>query len=160
MAVVILGSSRSHGDTRKLTDFLVESKGYVFVDLNDYKISYYDYHNSNVDDDYLSLMQDISKHDHLIFASPIYWYSMSAQMKTFFDRFTDIMTVRKDIGKSLAGKKVSVISCSGSSSFNEEFPKPFERTAGYFDMEYHRHVHGWIKDSEVPSEVKQKLLQL
>ncbi len=51
-------------------------------------------------------MNDIvDKYDVLIFATPVYWYSMSGIMKVFFDRITDLLTIKKDIGRKLKGKK-------------------------------------------------------
>jgi len=60
---------------------------------------------------------------------------MSTQHKIFFDRFSDLLTVRKDLGRKLRGKKLFVIS-----SFGESYPKGFEDTfeqiCEYLGMEY------------------------
>ena len=83
--LIILGSSRKDGDTKKVVDELVKLTGWDLIDLNDYKISYYDYEHKNLDDDYLPLMRKIiANYDVLIFATPVYWYSMSGIMKVFF----------------------------------------------------------------------------
>ena len=71
--LVILGSSRKDGDTKKIVDRLIGISDWDVIDLNDYKIGYYDYEHTNLDDDYLSLMQGIVKnYDVLIFATPVY----------------------------------------------------------------------------------------
>jgi len=40
---------------------------------------------NNIDDDFISLMTEIiEKYDTLIFATPVYWYSMSRILKKSF----------------------------------------------------------------------------
>ncbi|MCG8573408.1 MAG: NAD(P)H-dependent oxidoreductase [Flavobacteriales bacterium] len=88
--VIIVGSSRNNGDTVALANELVQQTNWDLINLNDYKFSYYDYEHKNKDDDYLKLMKRIiQEYDTLIFATPVYWYSMSGIMKVFFDRITD-----------------------------------------------------------------------
>ena len=41
--VIILGSSRKDGNTRKVADEIVRMAGWDLIDLKDYNISYYDY---------------------------------------------------------------------------------------------------------------------
>jgi multimeric flavodoxin WrbA len=49
-------------------------------------------------DDMSELIEKVLKADVLVFASPVYFYSMSAQLKTFIDRLTPIYEqVRADI---------------------------------------------------------------
>ena len=53
------------------------------------------------------------QYEQIIFATPIYWYAMSAQLKTFFDRMTDLLTIHKPLGRQLRkGKKMFLIACS------------------------------------------------
>ena len=92
--VVIVGSSRNDGDTSNLISVLIEKSEWDLINLNDYNFSYYDYNHENRNDDYLGLMrQIIEKYDTLIFATPVYWYSMSGIMKVFFDRITDLLEI-------------------------------------------------------------------
>lgn len=59
-------------------------------------------------DDYLNLMKQIlEKYETLILATPVYWYSMSGIMKVFFDRLTDLLTIEKELGRKLRGKKIA-----------------------------------------------------
>ena len=121
-SVYILGSSRSDGDTRIILDYLCKKNTFEIIDLLDYKISYFDYEHNNSSDDYLPLMREIlNNYDHLIFATPVYWYSMSAIMKCFFDRITDLLKVEKDLGRKLRGKYMSLISCSSSDELDPSF---------------------------------------
>ena len=110
--------------------------------MNDYKIGYYDYEHRNRNDDYLPLMKElIEKYDKFIFATPVYWYSMSGIMKVFFDRITDLLEIEKDIGRKLRGKSMAVISCSIGNNLNDAFWLPFSETANYLGMAYLGNAH-------------------
>jgi multimeric flavodoxin WrbA len=140
--VIISGSARNDGDTAALTDQLVEKTGWDLIRLNDFHFSYYDYQHQNRDDDFLSLMKQlIHGYDTMIFATPVYWYAMSGIMKVFFDRFTDLLTIEKDLGRQLRGMKMAAISCSHGENLGEQFWLPFIRTAEYLGMEYAGHIH-------------------
>ena len=140
--VVIVGSSRKDGDTANLTKQLIEKSNWDLIDLNDFGFSYFDYKHENRNDDYLTLMRKIvEKYDTLIFATPVYWYSMSGIMKVFFDRFTDLLTIEKELGRKLRGKKMAVMSCSVGENLGENFWLPFSETAKYLGMEYIGNSH-------------------
>src|SRR6056297_2974216 len=140
--VVILGSSRNDGDTAILTKMLIKQSKWDLIDLNDYDFGYFDYKHENRNDNYLTLMADlIKKYDTLIIATPVYWYSMSGIMKVFFDRITDLLTIRKELGRKLRGKKMAVISCSIGNNLGEYFWLPFSETANYLGMEYLGNIH-------------------
>ena len=62
-------------------------------------------------------------------------------MKVFFDRFTDIITIEKELGRKLRGKKMGVISCSVGENLGKYFWLPFIETAKYLGMEYLGNIH-------------------
>ena len=128
------------------------------IDLNDYSFSYYDYENKNRADDFLKIAKQLTPYNHLIFATPIYWYSMSAIMKTFFDRLTDLITIEKEMGRSLKGKTISSIACSSDQEEYEGFEMPFVNTAEYLEMHFGKHLHTWIEADQIPKTVKTSLL--
>ena len=140
--LIIFGSSRSNGETRKMVDELIKISGWDVIDLNDYKFSFYDYQHKNLDDDYLPLMRKIIvEYDVLIFATPVYWYSMSGIMKVFFDRITDLLDNEKDLGRKLRGKSMAAISCSAGDNLGNNFWLPFSETARYLGMDYLGNTH-------------------
>lgn len=140
--VVIIGSSRNDGDTVILTNELIRQSNWDLINLNDYNFSYFDYEHKNRNDDYLTLMEQIiKKYDTLIFATPVYWYSMSGIMKVFFDRITDLLTIEKELGRKLRGKKMAVVSCSTGGNLGKYFWLPFSETANYLGMDYLGHTH-------------------
>jgi multimeric flavodoxin WrbA len=135
-SIIIIGSARDDGNTAKAVELINSKLNSEIINLNDLDISYFDYSHSNQYDDFIPTAEKLKDYDQFIFATPVYWYSMSAIMKTFFDRMTDLVTIRKDIGRSFKGKKIFVVSTSSSNKFIEFFVKPFEATADYFDMTY------------------------
>jgi multimeric flavodoxin WrbA len=73
---------------------------------------------------------------HLIFATPVYWYAMSGLMKVFFDRLTELITTSKPLGRAMKGKCCYLISCGTDAELPPGFDVPFRLTAKYFEMEF------------------------
>ncbi|MBM4882829.1 NAD(P)H-dependent oxidoreductase [Vibrio parahaemolyticus] len=133
---VILGTSKSDGYTRKLADSFVEQSGAKLFDLSNFNVSFYDYSHENKNDDFLPIIHELLSFDHLVFASPVYWYSMSAQLKVFFDRLSDLLTIEKGLGRRLKGKSISVLSTGYNLELPDCFVQPFELTAKYMQLEF------------------------
>lgn len=155
--VIILGSSNSHGDTRKIVEAVREKIDADLIDLNTLDIGYFDYEFKNQDDDFFKTVEQILKYEHIIFASPVYWYSMSAVMKTFFDRISDLLKIRKPLGRRLRGKTMWVISSSSDAEVFPSFLKTFELSAEYLGMRYGGNLWGWIEEGAIPEEMKADL---
>jgi len=134
--VIIFSSSRSHGNTRKAVDALFPESQPKLIDLNKKNISFFDYNGKKENDDFLPLIEEILKYKTFIFASPTYWYSMCAQMKTFFDRLSELYSSRTDLLKALEGKNVFVIT-SYAGIESPCFEDPFKLTSNYLKMNYH-----------------------
>ena len=65
--VVILASSRSNGNTRKIVDYLISITPEIsLIDLNEYSIGYFDYNFKNSDDDFINLIKRIVDFDQII----------------------------------------------------------------------------------------------
>ena len=133
---VILGTSKSDGNTRKLADSFVEQSGAKLFDLSNFNVSFSDYSHENKNDDFLPIIHELLSFDHLVFASPVYWYSMSAQLKVFFDRLSDLLTIEKELGRRLKGKSISVLSTGYNLELPDCFVQPFELTAKYMQLEF------------------------
>ena len=133
--IIIFGSSRSFGNTRKTVNDIIGQANVELVDLNNLDITPYDYEHRNLSDDFIPLIERIVTYDKIIIATPVYWYSMSTQVKIFLDRFSDILTIRKDLGRKLRGKKLFVLA-SFNSSYPMGFETTFEQICEYMEMEY------------------------
>jgi NAD(P)H-dependent FMN reductase len=133
--ILIYGSSRGDGHTRRAVQDIIEERNIPIVDLLDLDISYFDYEHANENDDFLPLMERIVNHNPIIIATPVYWYSMSATMKTFFDRWSDLITIRKDLGRALENKFMYVITSYGT-DFPIGFEDPIRLTCTYMKMQF------------------------
>ena len=158
--VIILGSSRKDGETKKVVSELIRISGWDLIDLKDYNISQFDYEHLNRNDDFIQLMKKITEnYDVLIFATPVYWYSMSGIMKTFFDRFTDLLRIEKDTGRKLRDKYMAVISCSNGDNLGDHFWLPFKKSSEYLGMNYIANLHTYQGKDEAHkiAEFKNKI---
>ena len=145
--VIILGSSRKNGETKKVVTELIRISGWDLIDLTDFKISHFDYEHLNRNDDFIDLLKRITKnYDVLIFATPVYWYSMSGIMKVFFDRMTDLLKIEK--GRKLRNKYMAVISCSNGDNLEDDFWLPFKKSAEYLGMNYIADLHTYQGKNE------------
>lgn len=142
--IIIQGSARSIGNTSNIIKHLSSKLQFDLVDLKTKNFSGYDYSFKNADDDFLPLAANlINNYDKFIFATPVYWYSMSGLMKNFLDRFSDLLGPHKELGRKLRGKSIGVISCSGDNDIQEAMYMPFKESAKYLGMTYLGEVHGW-----------------
>ena len=150
--IIILASSRNPGNTAYIADRIVEKTGAELVDIGSKSVGYYDYAARNQSDDYQGIVDRMLEADTIIFASPVYWFTMSAQMKTFFDRFTDLITVRKEAGRELAGKKAYLLISGSEPELPAGFEEPFQLTFEYFNMSYMGNVYCYFIKSKEPDE--------
>ena len=140
--LIISGSARKNGETNKVVKELQCISGWNSIDLVDYNISHFDYEHKNRNDDFIQLVQKIlENYDVLIFATPVYWYSMSGIMKMFIDRITDLLKIEKEKGRKLRGKYMAVMSSSNGGNLEDQFWQPFKKSADYLGMHYLSDVH-------------------
>lgn len=118
------------------------------IDLLDFTIHPFRYEQEYPDDDdFLRLIETyVLPNEQIIFASPVYWYSMSGPMKIFFDRLSDLLKSRKELGRQLRGKRMSVLSCGNDQEVNDSFFAAFRLSAEYLGMAYGPEWHGWIEE--------------
>jgi multimeric flavodoxin WrbA len=122
-AIALLASARRDGNTGELTDRIAARLGIEVVDLAQVRMAPYDYEHRNRGDGFEPLMLRVLEFEHLIFASPVYWYSMSSPMKVFLDRVTDFLDLPDllEHGRRLRGKTGHVV-CT---SIYPDPPQPF-----------------------------------
>jgi len=117
---VIYGSSRPNSNTELLTEQIIKGLDVEKIYLKDFNIKpiidmrhaeegFQDRH-----DDYNSIIDRILPHDTLIFATPIYWYSMSGLMKNLIDRWSQTLKDQAypDFKKQMA-RKVAYVAAVG-----------------------------------------------
>ena len=142
--LAILASSRRNGNTEQLLQrVLNQLPDTGLVDLSAHSIVPYDYEQDYSDGDgFDAIAAAMVRAEVIIFASPVYWYSMSGPMKIFFDRLTDLTEKHKAMGKSLKGKTIFLVSTGGSPQAPASFAAPFVDSAGYFDMHWGGMLYG------------------
>lgn len=133
--LVILGSSRQNSTTLEAVQSELPFKDYELVELCKQSIHPYDY-DSAPKDDFLNIVDKMINAKTIVFATPVYWYSMSGYLKTFFDRLTELITTCKHLGRQLKGKEVYLLSTGSDVSLPDGFEIPFKRTCEYFEMNY------------------------
>ncbi|WP_136479847.1 flavodoxin family protein [Cognatitamlana onchidii] len=157
--VIIQASSRSNGDTGSIVKHIQSYTNYDIIDLKTKDIGHYDYNYQNQHDDFPGLMAFIISHyDTIIFATPVYWYSMSGILKVFFDRISDLLRIDKDLGRKLRGKNMAMISISNHDDIMPGFSMPFKESAKYLGMHYLGDIHASIENNEISDQVKLRLL--
>ena len=154
--LVIIGSARMNGNTKKMVDFVFAGRNYTEIDLLAYQLFPYNY-----DDDYPTsdrfeeLVEIINQHKIIIFATPVYWYAMSGLMKTLFDRLTTLVTTKKEMGRNLKGKTVSLIAVGTDPELPDGFEIPFSLTASYLKMNYQQRIY-FTEDQHIIDLAKQQ----
>jgi multimeric flavodoxin WrbA len=147
--IVLFSSSRRQGNTGKLLDSLLERADIAFIDLSTFDISEYDYEHKNIGDDFVPLMKQLMGYNKIIFASPVYWYSVTPTMKTFIDRISDLLDVPDflDLGRQLRGKTGFVLATSSSAEISSSFINSFKDTFKYLGMAYGGFLHAECSDT-------------
>ena len=147
--LIVFGSSRSDGETGEIVGTISLETGFEVIDLLDFRINRFDYDNRFSGDDFLSVVERLIEAETIVFATPVYWYSMSGIMKDFFDRFTDLLRFEKEKGRLLRGKSMALISSSSGEDPPDYFVRPFEDTAHYLGMKFVGHLHSWVEDGDI-----------
>ena len=88
-----------------------------------------------------------------IFASPVYWYSVSPPMKVFLDRISDFLDLPDllDQGRRLRGKQAYIVCTSVDDEVSKAFLDALTDTFQYLGMRFGGIVHvdcrdGYIRD--------------
>ena len=149
-AAVILGTSRSDGNTRKVVNAILAGRSVEIVDLSQIRISAYDYEHRNIRDDFIPLIESIASKPLWIFATPVYWYTMSAQLKIFIDRLSDLFDIRTDLGQLLRGKSLAVVVSGTNPGLPPGFESPFQLTCEYVGMHYAGAFYWRFKTNDQP----------
>ncbi|MBB3970973.1 flavodoxin family protein [Mucilaginibacter phyllosphaerae] len=136
-SLLILGSNRKNSLTESITRKALGQTGFDMIDLLDHKIAHYNYDGHYpADDEFEAIIKKALPYDNIIFATPVYWYSMSGVMKVFFDRLTDLITIKKDLGKNLRGKSAAMVAVGADPTMPDGFEIPFKHTAAYLGIQY------------------------
>jgi multimeric flavodoxin WrbA len=177
---VIYGGTRPNGNTEFLTEQALHGLDIERIYLNRYHIQpIVDYRHDaggfpNVNDDHSTVIDLILQHDILIFATPIYWYSMSGTMKNFIDRWSQSLRDAKypNLKQQLAAKKAYVIAVGGDHPTVKGLPmiQQFQYIFDFMGTSFEGYILGKgskpgdIKEDKVAllaaSQLREKLMNL
>lgn len=159
---LILGSARKDSDTKFYADFVFKEQNHKIFNLLDFEISTYSYDNTYpISDKFLNLINELLNFETFVFATPVYWYSMSGLMKIFFDRLTELKKQKKEIGRKFKNKSVFLLVVGSDKEIPMGFEIPFKLTAEYFDMAYKSYIYfstSHIKTERENIETKRKFI--
>lgn len=153
-AIALFGSSRRNGNTGRLIDWVAGELGIDVVDIGGKNISAFDYEHKNIGDDFVPLMERTIDHQHIIFASPVYWYAVSPPMKIFLDRISDFL-IRPELldqGRKLRGKTGHVVSTSIEAQVAAPYLDAFKATFAYLGMHFGGVLHADCSDGYQPEK--------
>ncbi|WP_443944406.1 flavodoxin family protein [Pedobacter sp. AW1-32] len=140
--LIVNGSARLNGNTQKIVGRLTEGVPCKILNLAEHYLLPYSYENNYTpEDQFEQFGKELLFHQHIIFATPVYWYSMSGKLKNFFDRITDWVSSNTEIGRNLKGKSMQLIAVGTDGDLPDGFTTPFFMTANYLDMQYRGHLY-------------------
>ncbi len=147
----ILGSPRRNGNTarllRQFEQLVIPSHTVTRIDLADYSLQgclgcdacqAEDASFCSQDDDIARILRQLVTADVVLYASPVYAWGFSAQMKALLDRHYCLVKWGQPAHRSgLYGKPVmSLLSCGGRARENADLPQEmFRRQAAYLQCE-------------------------
>ena len=152
--IALFSSSRRHGNTGQFMDRIVTELDIEVVDLATKRLWAYDYEHRNRDDDFEPLMTRVLEFERVIFASPVYWYSVSPPMKVFLDRIADFLDLPDLLsqGRRLRGKTGYVVCTSIYAEAPKSFLGAFINTFDYLGMKFGGVGHANCSDGYVRSK--------
>lgn len=138
--VVITGSPRKNGNSFAMTDAFIkaaEAKGHTVTRFDAAMMEIGGCHACETcyktgkacsfDDDFNLIAPAILEADAVVFTTPVYWYSIPAQIKGVIDRIFSLVVGGKDV----AGKECALITCceEDDMSVMDGVRIPIERSA-------------------------------
>ncbi|WP_239751786.1 flavodoxin family protein [Mammaliicoccus sp. H-M34] len=120
MITCLLGSSRKSGNSNIMAEQLLKGTNHKMVHLYEKNIEkVIDNRHSSTrnthEDDYKDVLIDVLDADTVVLSTPLYWYSMSASLKLFIDRWTESLRDPElpDFKSKMAQKEFIIIIVGG-----------------------------------------------
>ena len=141
--IVIYSSANPAGNTFQSATKIAQQYGAQLIYLDRYNIGEYCYQHSNSGDDFINLFRWILSFDHIVFASPVYWYAVTPRMKAFIDRITDFMDIEslQPELRALRDKQFSLLSTSNQKEVPRAFTQMLTGTFEYLGMSLKEQHH-------------------
>ncbi len=162
MSILTLhGSSRKGGNSDFLVEEALDGVDHTSMHLLDYQMDpiiderHTEEGFTAVEDDYERMLKEFLEHDIIVFATPLYWFGMSGQMKIFFDRWSQYMRDPRFRFKELVKQKKAYVIITGNSPDPKISALPliqqFKAIFDYVGMEFSDYIIG---QANKPDEIK------
>ena len=157
--LAILGSARQNSNTAAVLNTLITGTPCEVVNLLGCSIAPFTYEQHYPEDDqFLAIVERIIAAPLTIFATPVYWYSYSTPMKQFVDRFSDLLSSEKGLGRQLRGKTFALVTSSSETLPDKTTVEAFTRFCEYLGIEYAGCAHamgaGDFTDAKAVERIK------
>lgn len=141
--LTLYSSARPDGHTFQMVQALNQLLPGESCYLDELNIAQYDYQFRNQEDDFIAVINKMLDADTIVFASPVYWYSLTPAFRRFFDRFTDLteLPALKGKGKQLRQKCFYLLATSASQHPPDSFVFPVEQTMQYLGWPFKGTTH-------------------
>jgi len=172
--VILFGSPRKHGNTIQLVNILSDSmqnKGHHvrMLYLNDMNIrpcqsclACMKKGICKINDDMKDIRKYILESDLIVFATPVYWFTVSAQLKLAMDR--SFAFLDKNFNSRIKGKKaITIMTCaSEDASVCQPAIETFKKTFDLLGLSYVGHIEGLgcQEKGNIKKEFKDKTKEL
>lgn len=118
------------------------------VNLGSLRIAPYDYEHRNRGDDFEPLMERVLEFEHVVIASPVYWYAVCPAVKCFLDRISDYLDIDelRECGRRLRGKTGHIVCTSIYDTVPSPFVDALTSTFAYLGMRVGGTMHANCRD--------------
>ncbi|MFJ7185081.1 flavodoxin family protein [Lysinibacillus xylanilyticus] len=164
-----IGSSRADSNSEQLADYVLEGISHQKIDLKKIAIEPINdlRHDDNgfqlVEDDYDQIIHAFLTSDVVVFATPIYWYSMSGIMKNMIDRLSQAIRDERfpQLKEKLQTTEAIVLAVGGDEPYIKGLPmiQQFQYIFDFLKMPFSSYIIG---EGNKPGEIahdEQALMQ-
>lgn len=146
--LILFSSANKQGNTAKTIDAVKNNHSSEIIDIDQLNITPYNYQNDYPADDFYPLVDKMLAADNIVFASPVYWYTVTAPMKALIDRLTELLDVAdlKPKARALEAKRGFVLTSSGKTQICPVFHGLFIGLFDYFNMAFVATLHAACHD--------------
>ena len=168
--LVLSGSPKKNGNTATLIEWFCEGASSLGADIEIIRTAFLKYKSNGciscrrcqkfegyecaVNDDAKPVLTKIAKADVIVMATPLYFFSASAQLKLIFDRMFSLYKWDNDAGTMetpLMGKTMILLASAFEDVGLDALEKPFALTAKYTGMNF---MSLLIPNAGVSGEIK------
>ena len=147
-SIILFSSANKDGNTAKTVDKIHAEHQCEMINIDELDITPYRYNNQYPNDDFYCLLNKISNADNIVFASPVYWYSVTAPMKNLIDRMTELSQSPKlkSQHELFKTKRGFVVSSSGNRRMCPVFRAFFSEFFSYNKIDYVATLHACTRN--------------